>query len=172
MTRRTKGSAAAAPVAAKGKPPRRKGQPLADPIRERYAGQRAMGFSQSASFRNADPKSAGKTVGTIRTQAGRLEADPDVQERKAEILADMLRSSDALLSKRQLAELICDEIREAHREPGCLAAASGLVDKYCKMFGFYEPERHEVGLRVADESVVNAKIAALLEINNSQRGKD
>lgn len=156
----------------KGKPPRRKGQPLADPIRERYAGQRAMGFSQSASFRNADPKSAKKTVGTIRTQAGRLEADPDVQERKAEILADMLQSSDALLSKRQLAELICDEIREAHKEPGCLAAASGLVDKYCKMFGFYEPERHEVGLKVADESVVNAKIAALLEINNSQRGKD
>lgn len=172
MTRRPKGSAAATPVAAKGKPPRRKGQPLADPIRERYAGQRAMGFSQSASFRNADPKSAKKTVGTIRTQAGRLEADPDVQERKAEILADMLQSSDALLSKRQLAELICDEIREAHKEPGCLAAASGLVDKYCKMFGFYEPERHEVGLKVADESVVNAKIAALLEINNSQRGKD
>ena len=131
-----------------------------------------MGFSQSASFRNADPKSAKKTVGTIRTQAGRLEADPDVQERKAEILADMLQSSDALLSKRQLAELICDEIREAHKEPGCLAAAAGLVDKYCKMFGFYEPERHEVGLKVADESVVNAKIAALLEINNSQRGKD
>lgn len=172
MTSRPKGSAAATPVAAKGKPPRRKGQPLADPIRERYAGQRAMGFSQSASFRNADPKSAKKTVGTIRTQAGRLEADPDVQERKAEILADMLHSSDALLSKRQLAELICDEIREAHKEPGCLAAASGLVDKYCKMFGFYEPERHEVGLKVADESVVNAKIAVLLEINNSQRGKD
>lgn len=171
MTSRLKGSAAATPVAAKGKPPRRKGQPLADPIRERYAGQRAMGFSQSASFRNADPKSAKKTVGTIRTQAGRLEADPDVQERKAEILADMLHSSDALLSKRQLAELICDEIREAHKEPGCLAAASGLVDKYCKMFGFYEPERHEVGLKVADESVVNLKIAALLEINKNQSEK-
>ena len=155
----------------KEKPPRKKGQPLADPIRERYAGQRAMGFSQSASFRNADPNSAKKTVGTIRTQAGRLEADPEVQERKAEILADMLQSSDALLSKRQLAELICDEIREAHKEPGCLAAASGLVDKYCKMFGFYEPERHEVGIKVADESVVNMKIAALLEINKNQSEK-
>lgn len=155
----------------KEKPPRKKGQPLADPIRERYAGQRAMGFSQSASFRNADPKSAKKTVGTIRTQAGRLEADPEVQERKAEILADMLQSSDALLSKRQLAELICDEIREAHKEPGCLAAASGLVDKYCKMFGFYEPERHEVGLKVADQSVVDMKIAALLEINKNQSEK-
>ena len=171
MTRRPKGSAAAAGGAAKGKPPRRKGQPLADPIRERYAGQRAMGFSQSASFRNADPKSAKKTVGTIRTQAGRLEADPDVQARKAEILADMLQSSDALLTKRQLAELICDEIREAHKEPGCLAAASGLVDKYCKMFGFYEPERHDVGIKVADDSVVNMKIAALLEINKNQSEK-
>lgn len=169
MTRKPKDSAT--PPTAKGKPPRKKGQPLADPIRERYAGQRAMGFSQSAAFRNADPKSAKKTIGTIRTQAGRLEADPDVQERKAEILADMLHSSDALLSKRQLAELICDEIREAHKEPGCLAAASGLVDKYCKMFGFYEPERHEVGLKVADDSIVNAKIAALLEINKTQHEK-
>ena len=59
------------------------------------------------------------------------------------------RSSDALLSKRQLAEIICDEIREVHKEPGCVAAAAGLIDKYCRMFGFYEPERHEVDLRGA-----------------------
>ncbi len=143
-------------------PPRKPGQPLADPIRERYAGQRAMGFSQSAAFRNADPSAKKKTPGSIKTMAGRLEADPDVQERKSEILDDMLKSSDALLSKKQLAELICDELREAHKVPGALSAASGLVDKYCKMFGFYEPEKHDVNVGCLDEGQRDAKIAALL----------
>ena len=147
------------------KPPRKPGQPLADPIRERYAGQRAMGFSQAAAFRNANPNAKGKTSGSIKTMASRLERDPEVQERKQEILGDMLKSSDALLTKQQLAELISDELREAHKEPGMLAAASGLVDKYCKMFGFYEPEKHDVKVGCLDEDGKNAKIAALLKVN-------
>ena len=147
------------------KPQRKPGQPLADPLRERYAGQRAMGFSQSAAYRNANPDAKKRSAGSVKTMASRLEADPDVQERKKEILADMLHSNDALLTKEQLAELICDELREAHKEPGALAAASGLVDKYCKMFGFYEPEKHNVKIGCLDEDGRNAKIAALLKVN-------
>lgn len=146
--------------------PRSPGQPLADPIRERYAGQRAMGFSQAAAFRNAHPNAKGKSQNSINVMASRLERDPEVQERKQEILDDMLKSSDALLTKRQLAELICDELRKAHKEPGALAAASGLVDKYCKMFGFYEPEKHDVNVGCLDEGQRDAKIAAVLRLKN------
>ena len=147
--------------------PRKKGTPLADPIRERYAGQRAMGFTQAAAFRNAHPNAKGKTQNSINVLASRLERDPEVQARKQEILDDMLKSSDALLSKQQLAELISDELREAHKEPGALAAASGLVDKYCKMFGFYEPEKHDVKVGCLDEDGRNAKIAALLKLKHT-----
>lgn len=146
--------------------PRKPNTPLADPVRERYAGQRAMGFSQSAAFRTAKGNKM-LTDGSVKACASRMDAEPDVQARIAEINADMLHSSEAYLSKMRLAEMISDELREAAKEPGMLAAASGLIDKYCKMFGFYEPEKTEVKLGCLDERQKNAKIARLLKVRKS-----
>ena len=149
------------------KPKNRKKGTALDPIRERYAGQRAMGFSQIAALRQADPKANNKTTATLAVEACRMDAEPDVKARISVIQADMLRSSDAYLTKAQLAELISDEIREASREPGALSAAASLVDKYCKMFGFYEPEKQDIQIGCADLATINTKIAKLLKINNS-----
>ena len=143
---------------------RKPGEPLADPIRERYAGQRAMGYSQAAALRNSLPKDDKRSRRSIDARASQLEKEPEIQARKQEILADMLQSSDALLSKRQLLEMISDELREAHKEPGALSAAAALVDKYAKMTGFYEPEKHDVNVGCIDEDAKTARITALLQL--------
>lgn len=154
------------PTKTKSLAPRKPNTPLSDPVRERYAGQRAMGLSQVAAFRTA--KGSKKlTESSANTCASRMEAEPDVQARIAEITADMLKSSETYLTKAKLAEMISDELREAHKEPGMLSAASGLVDKYCKMFGFYEPDKIEAKLGCLGENEKNAKIAKLLKLNKS-----
>ena len=152
------------------KPPRKPGQPLADPIRERYAGQRAMGYSQTAAFRNADPDARRKTDGSVKTMASRMERDAEVQERKREILDDMIRTSDAMLTKVRLAEMISDTLRDAHQETSAFIGASSLVDKYCKMMGYYEPERHEMRVGCLDAAGVEAKVAALLKMGTGVPG--
>lgn len=144
------------------RPPRRPNEPLADPVRERYAGQRAMGLSQAAALRQADPRAAHRKDASNEQMASRIERDPDVRARTKEIVGDLLKSSDAYLTKAALAELITDEIRTMAREPGGLTAAASLVDKYCKMFGFYEAEKREVRLGCVDEDAQNEKIAKLL----------
>lgn len=151
----------------KTKPGRRRkpGMPLDDPIRERYAGQRAMGLSGAAALRIADPRAANRKPATNAQMASRLEREDDVRARMAEITADLLKSSDAYLSKAALAELMSDEIRTMAREPGGLTAAAGLVDKYCKMFGFYAPEKSEVRVGVLDAAERDEKISRLLDTN-------
>lgn len=142
--------------------PRKPGEPLQNPVAERYAGQRAMGLSQSAALRQADPRCGRRKPASVEQMASRMEADPEVKERTKEIVGDLLHSSDAYLTKAQLAELVTDELRTMAREPGGLTAAASLVDKYCKMFGFYEAEKKEVKIGCVDEDVKNEKIAKLL----------
>lgn len=148
-------------------PPREPNTPLADPVRERFAGQRALGFSQSASYRTARGGNPRLTNASIKANACRMDAEPDVRARVAEINADMLKSSDAYLSKSQLAEIIADGIREAHKDPITLSSASGLIDKYCKMFGFYAPDKTEVRIGCLDDAQRDAKIAKLLKVGRS-----
>ena len=133
-----------------------------DAIRERYAGQRAMGLSQDASYRNANPAAAKRTPKSVSVSASRLEAEPGVQARIAEINADLLRSSDAYLTKAKLAELLSDAIRHALTDDTVMSTGPGLGDKYCKMFGFYEPEKHEMQLGCLDDGERDRKIARLL----------
>ncbi len=144
------------------KKPRKPGTPLENPVAERYAGQRAMGLSQAAALRQADPRCKRRKPQSVDQMASRMEANPDVKARTAEINSDLLHSSDAYLTKAQLAELVTDELRTMAREPGGLSAAASLVDKYCKMFGFYEAEKKEVKLGCVDEQTRNEKIAKLL----------
>ena len=72
------------------KPPRKPGEPLANPVAERYAGQRAMGLSQSAALRQADPRCGRRKPQSVEQMASRMEADPDVKERTKEIVGDLL----------------------------------------------------------------------------------
>lgn len=153
----------------KGKParkPRKKGEPLSDPMREAYAGQRAMGMSRGASYRKLRPNASPHSAETL---ASRLEAEEDVQERIREIGNDLLRSSDAYLTKANLAELLSDAIRRTLADELMISSASGLVDKYCKMFGFYEPEKVEARLGCLDEQDRDAKISLLMKLNLPQR---
>lgn len=115
--------------------PRRPGEPINDPVREKFAQQLAAGMSQSAALRIAKPKARKWKDSAVRVDACRLAAEPDVEARKKEILADMIPST--VLKKCELLELISDELRDAAKEPGMLSAASGLVDKFAKMMGFY-----------------------------------
>ena len=138
---------------------RRKGEPLADPVREAYAGQRAMGMGQSAAFRKAKP---GAKEATVASAASRLEADPEVRERIGEIQADMLRSSDAYLTKAQLTELLAGAIRHALTDDTIISTAPALVREYSKMYGFYEPERHEMAVGCLDPAERDRKVARLL----------
>ena len=147
------------------KAPRKTGQPLDDPIRERYAGQRAMGSNKTDAFKSANPNSPHMTQASIYVSSCRMDQEPDVRDRKAEILADMLASSDKYLTKAKLAELLSDAIRNALTDELLLSNGAGLVDKYCKMFGFYEPEKQQVALDVADKTIIDAKIAALLKLS-------
>lgn len=154
-------------MAVKPRPRTSPNTPLTDPVRERYAVERAAGLGKSAAYRKANPNAKKMSDKTITVSASRFEAEEEVQTRIQEVQNDLLKSSDALLSKQQLAELITDELRTMAREEGGLASAASLVDKYCKMFGFYTPEKSEVTLKCADESTVNAKVAALLKTNMS-----
>ena len=149
------------------KPPRKPGTPLSDPVRERYAGQRAMGLGQAASYRKARPDAARMKPASVDACASRMEAEDDVQARIAEIGADLLRSSDAYLTKAKLAELLSDAIRRALTDDTVFSTGPGLVDKYCKMFGFYEPEKHEMQVGCLDENELNRKLARLLKLSGT-----
>ncbi len=151
-------------MALKPKPRISPNTPLTDPVRERYAVERAAGLGKSAAYRKANPNAKKMTSNTIAVAASRFESEEEIQTRIQEVQTDLLKSSDSLLSKQQLAELITDELRTMAREEGGLASAASLVDKYCKMFGFYTPEKTEVSLKCADESTVNAKVASLLNL--------
>lgn len=148
-------------------PKRKPGTPLADPVRERYAGQRAMGLSQVQSYINAVPGGEKRDRKSLGVCATRIDAEPDVQARISEITADLLRSSDAYLTKAKMAELLSDAIRRALTDDTVFSSAAGLVDKYCKMFGFYEPERHEMQVGCLDEGERNRKIARLLKLTSA-----
>lgn len=144
---------------------------LKNPLHERYAGQRAMGFTQVEAYRNANTQGSregakgGKNASKncLSAAAARIEARPEVRARIAEIEREILESSPELLNKRQLGLLICDELRNATKEPGGLAASASLVDKYCKMFGLYEPEKQDVNLKgCLTDAEINERISALL----------
>lgn len=115
--------------------PRNKGQPLADAIKERFAQQLAAGLSATAAFQVVKPASRSWKPESVRVAACRLAAEPTVQERRDEILADIIPST--VMKKQDLMVLMSDEIREASREPGMLAAASPLVDKFIKLMDWY-----------------------------------
>ena len=152
----------------KPKPARRaKGTPLTDPVREAYAGQRAMGMGQAASYRKAKPNAAKMKPASVDACASRMEAEPEVQERIGEISAELLRSSDAYLTKAKLAELLSDAIRRALTDDTVFSSGPGLVDKYCKMFGFYEPEKHDVQVGCLDEREVSRKVERLLKLSTT-----
>lgn len=146
------------------KPPRKPGTPLADPVRERYAGQRAMGMSQEQAYRKAKPGAEKRERKSVSVSATRMDAEPEVQARIAEINVDLLRSSDAYLTKAKLAELLSDAIRRALTDDTVFSTGPGLVDKYCKMFGFYEPEKHEMQVGCLDAGERDRKIERLLKL--------
>ncbi len=137
---------------------------LRNTLHDRYAQFRAAGYSQYDSYCQARPEARGSTRTTVNAAAARVEGRPEVKSRITQLQQQQILQSDALLSRRQLGEMIADEIRHMAMDVGGLTAAAGLVDKYCKMFGLYEPERHEVTAagQAADETVANGKIAALL----------
>lgn len=135
---------------------------LRNTLHDRYAQFRAAGYSQYDSYCQARPEAKTSTRATVNAAAARVEARPEVRARITQLQQEQIRQSDALLSRRQLGEMIADEIRHMSMDVGGLTAAAGLIDKYCKMFGLYEPERHEVTTGAADKDSVNAKIAELL----------
>lgn len=138
---------------------RKAGEPLADPAREAYAGRRAAGMGRAEAYRAAHPKA---TPASASAAASRLERDPEVRARIAELTDGLLKSSDAWLTKSQLAELLSGAIRRALTEEKLLSSASGLVDRYCRMFGFYEPEKVEARVGCLDEAARDRKIARLV----------
>lgn len=115
--------------------PRKPNQPLSDPVRERFAQQLAAGLSQSAALRIVKPHAKNWKDTTVKVDASHLAAEPDVEARKQEILADMIPST--VLKRCELLVLISDELRDAAKEAGALSAASGLVDKFAKMMDWY-----------------------------------
>ena len=115
--------------------PRNKGQPLADAIKERFAQQLAAGLSATAAFQVVKPACRSWKPESVRVAACRLAAEPAVQERRDDILADIIPST--VMKKQDLMVLMSDEIREAAREPGMLSAASSLVDKFIKLMDWY-----------------------------------
>lgn len=147
----------------KAKPPRRAGEPLRDPVREAFAGQRAMGAKQSEAYRKARGAAADKrTAKSVSVSAARMDAEPEVRERVREIQTDLLHSSDAYLTKEKLTELLADAIRMTLTDPDTISSGAGLVDKYCRMWGFYEPEKTEVRHGCLDEDERDRKIAFLI----------
>ena len=143
--------------------PRQPGTPL-DPIREAYAGQRAMGYSQRASFLKANPKASKMKLNSVDAMASMMEAEPDVQARRREIQAELIKNDDAICSKKEIAELLSDALRRAATEEALMSSAAGIADKLNKMFGYYEPERHDFNLGCLEQGEVDAKITALLNL--------
>ena len=137
---------------------------LRNACHDRYAQFRAAGYSQYDSYCQARPEARNSTRHTVGVAAARLEGRPEVRARIAQIQQEQIARSDALLSRRQLGEMIADEIRHMSMDVGGLTAAAGLIDKYCRMFGLYEPDRHEIAAagQAADTEVRDSKIAALL----------
>lgn len=115
--------------------PRKPGEPLSDPVREKFAQQLAAGLSQSAALRIAKPAAKNWKIETVRSNSSKIAAEPEVEARKKEILAETIPAT--VLKKCELLELISDELREASREPGMLSAASALVDKFAKLMDWY-----------------------------------
>lgn len=115
--------------------PREPGQPLADPTRERFAQQLAAGLSATEAFRVVKPAARNWKSESVRVAACRMANEPTVQARRDEILADMIPST--VMTKADLMVLMSDEIREASKEPGNLAASAGLVDKFIKLMDWY-----------------------------------
>lgn len=147
----------------KAKPPRRAGEPLRDPVREAFAGQRAMGVAPSEAYRKARGDAAAKrSAKSVSVSATRMNAEPEVHERVREIQTDLLHSSDAYLTKEKLTELLADAIRMTLTDPDTVSSGAGLVDKYCRMWGFYEPEKTEVRHGCLDEDERDRKIAFLI----------
>ena len=144
------------------KPPRRAGEPLRDPVREAFAGQRAMGANQRQAYIAAKPQAATRPNESVKVSAKRMDADPEVRERVHEIQTDLLHSSDAYLTKEKLTELLADAIRMTLTDPDTVSSGAGLVDKYCRMWGFYEPEKTEVRHGCLDEDERDRKIAFLI----------
>lgn len=147
----------------KAKPPRRAGEPLRDPVREAFAGQRAMGVAQNDAYRKARGDAAAKrSAKSVSVSATRMDAEPEVRERVHEIQTDLLHSSDAYLTKEKLTELLADAIRMTLTDPDTVSSGAGLVDKYCRMWGFYEAEKTEVRHGCLDEDERDRKIAFLI----------
>ena len=115
--------------------PRNPGQPLADATKERFAQQLAAGLSATAAFQVVKPAARNWKDESIRVAACRMAAEPEVPTRRDEILADMIPST--VMKKTDLMVLLSDEIREAAKEPGDLAASSALVDKFIKLMDWY-----------------------------------
>lgn len=115
--------------------PRKPGEPLSDPVREKFAQQLAAGMSQKAALRIAKPHTKNWNENAANVDACKLAKEDEIQARKKEILADMIPST--VLKRCELLELISDELRDAAKEPGMLSAASGLVDKFAKLMDWY-----------------------------------
>jgi hypothetical protein len=115
--------------------PRNPGQPLADPIKERFAQQLAAGLSATAAFHVVKPAARDWKAESVRVAACRMANEPTVQTRRDEILADMIPST--VMKKADLMVLLSDEIHDAAKEPGNLAASAGLVDKFIKLMDWY-----------------------------------
>lgn len=135
---------------------------LTNPKHEIYAQQRALGFSMRDAYKTANPGAKHATPGSLYNSAQQVDARPEVRERIAAVQHDLLKSSDALLSKRALGEMMADEIRHMAQDVGGLTAAKGLIDTYCKMFGLYEPDKAELRIGAADGDAVATKLAQLL----------
>lgn len=151
-------------MSTKAKPKPDPAQPLKNPRHEAFAGRRALGYSQRDAYLHAFPSAKSASDKSIDASAARLAARPDVRERIAQIQADLLVSSDAYITKRQLLELLSDKIRHAFLDGELqdAVAAAPLVREYNRMCGNYEPERVEASLGVLSPDDRDRKIAALL----------
>ena len=133
---------------------------LPNPRHEAYAGKRAMGYTQIHSYRSAFPNV--KTEDSAEKSAQRLEAKPEVRDRIAEIRKELTDNDPEMLSKKRLGEMLADAIRMALCDERQATSAGSLVDKYCKMFGFYEPEKIEAKVGALDPDLRDRKIAELV----------
>ncbi len=135
------------------------GVPLANVRRERFALAVAGGSTLADAYREAYPKSVRWKDANVRNAAYGLARKPEVSARVSE-LRDRAAGADCA-SKHDILVALSSAIAAAAAD-GVLAANARLVDIYCRMRGFYEPERVDARVGGLDPSDRDRKIASLI----------
>ena len=140
------------------------GAPLRNGQRERFALAVARGATFADAYREAYPRALRWKAGNVYKAASELAAVREVAGRIAALRA--ATAADGCATRHEVLVALSVAIRRALTDDALFSSAAGLVDKYCRMMGFYEPERVEARLGCLDPAERDAKVARLLRLDS------